>query len=71
MSKNNIERGIRIELDRLNEVIDRKIMRGVTYRKEAERHSFLRARLAQVSRSRIFSRNWFGRSLGFVNTFFL
>lgn len=71
MSKRNVEKMIRIELDRLNEVIDRKIMRGVSYRKEAERHSFLRARLAQLSRSRIFARNWFGRSLGFVNTFFL
>lgn len=71
MSTYTIERTIRVELERLNEVIDRKIMRGMSYRKEAEKHSFLRSRLSQLSRSRIFSRNWFGRSLGFVNAFFI
>lgn len=74
MSKHNVEKTIREELGRLNEIIDQKIIRGLSYRREAEKHSFLRARLARLSHSRVSSYartregSWLQRSLGFVGT---
>lgn len=77
MSKHNVEKTIRAEINRLNEIIDQKIIRGLSYRREAEQHSFLRGRLMQMKNSRALSRanvrgsGWLERSLGFVGTYIL
>ena len=56
MSKHQALRTIRMEIDRLNQEIDLRIIRGVSYRREALRHKFLMAQLARLSpRKTLFS----------------
>ena len=66
MSKHQAIRAIRTEIERLNREIDLRIIKGLSYRREALRHKFLMAELAKASRSQI---SWFGKSLRFVSTF--
>lgn len=49
MSKHQAIRTIRAEIARLNQMIDLKIIKGVSYRREALRHKFLMAQLARLS----------------------
>ena len=63
MSKHQAIRTIRAEIDRLNQEIDLRIIRGVSYRREALRHKFLMAQLARLA-PRV--SNWFG---SLVSTF--
>ena len=44
MTKIQIKRAMKRELNMLNETIDWKIMRGLSYRREAGRHKFLLSR---------------------------
>lgn len=46
MSKQKLERVIRREIQNLNETIDWKIVKGLSYKSEASRHKFLLQRLA-------------------------
>lgn len=50
MSKQQIEKSARVEMAKLNEVIDWKIIKGMSYRREAERHKFLLRRLSGFKR---------------------
>ncbi len=55
---------IKKEIARLNDIIDRKILRGVSYREEARRHKFLiseRRALTQAS--------FFSKTFNLVSTF--
>ena len=68
MSKYNVEKMLHIELESLNNRIDMKIIKGLSYTKEARQHKYLLARLLQSkksSRISIFSR------MSFVPTFLL
>jgi hypothetical protein len=56
MSKYNLERALRRELAGLNEVIDRKIVRGLSYSKEAKRHKAVLKSLSMLRQS-----GWFAR----------
>lgn len=47
MSKQNVEKILRKELESLNNQIDRKIIKGLDYAKEAREHKYLLARLIQ------------------------
>lgn len=49
MSKHQAIRTIRMEIDKLNQEIDLRIIKGVSYRREALRHKFLMAQLARLS----------------------
>ncbi|MBU6231104.1 MAG: hypothetical protein KGI45_01040 [Patescibacteria group bacterium] len=49
MSKHQAIRAIRVEIERLNQEIDLKIIRGASYRREALRHKTLMAQLARLS----------------------
>lgn len=60
MSKNQAIKNIRYEIDRLNQEIDLKIIKGVSYGREARRHKFLISQLRRLNDS------WFGR---LVNAF--
>lgn len=65
MSKQNLERALRRELDVLNYQIDHKIIRGLSYAKEARRHKYVVSslnRLRKVNRSA-----WFMRPLNMFN----
>lgn len=71
MSNYNLEKSLRRELVNLNEQIDRKIIRGVSYAKEAHQHKLVLsslARLRQRSRSQF---GWLERSLNFASAFVL
>lgn len=49
MSKHQTIKTIRAEIDRLNQEIDLRIIKGVSYRREALRHRFLMAQLARLA----------------------
>lgn len=61
MSKNKTY-SIHDELKRLNDQIDRKIIRGLPYAREAREHRRLRSQLSGVRRSA-----WLARSFGFAS----
>jgi len=65
MSKYQTIKEMRSEIERLNKVIDWKIIRGLSYTVEARRHKFLTSSLNRLSpRS-----GWFSRSLSFASMF--
>lgn len=49
MSKHQAIRTIRMEIDRINQEIDLRIIKGVSYRREALRHKFLMSQLARLA----------------------
>ncbi len=56
MSKYNLEKALRRELSVLNEIIDRKIIRGLSYSKEAKRHKYVLKSLASLRNEGWFSK---------------
>ncbi len=71
MSKYILEKNIKSELKKINDVIDLKIVRGISYRREALRHRFLLNRLVDLHRLPKFQSNWFQRTVNVVATFLL
>jgi hypothetical protein len=71
MSKFILEKKIKSELGRINDIIDVKIVKGMSYRREALRHRFLLNRLVDLHRVSKFHSNWFQRSVNVVATFLL
>ena len=71
MSKIILEKNIKAELQKINEVIDRKILRGLPYRREALRHRFLLYRLGDLHRLSRFNSSWLQRSVNVIATFLL
>ena len=69
MSKQNLEKEVRKELEALNDQIDRKIIKGMSYAREARRHKFLLGSLSRMRRSQSVRSGWLTRSLGLVSTF--
>lgn len=60
MQKKNIEKMLVRELAVLNEQIDEKIIRGVSYAREARRHKFIVSSLDNIRRSR---QSWIMRAI--------
>ena len=71
MSKFTLEKKIKSELKVINDVIDLKIIKGVSYKREALRHRFLLYRLVDLHRLPKFQSNWFQRTVNVVATFLL
>ena len=71
MSKFILEKNIQAELKRINDIIDLKIIKGMSYRREALRHRFLLYRLVDLHRLPKFQSSWFQRSVNVVATFLL
>ena len=71
MSKQQVERSVRAELELLNEIIDQKIIKGISYVREARRHKILISQIARLRQSHFFHRNWFEKSAKLVATFLL
>jgi hypothetical protein len=71
MSKYVLEKNIRGELKRINDIIDLKIIRGMPYKRESLRHRFLLYRLVDLHRLPKFHSNWFARSVNVIATFLL
>ena len=64
MSKQNLEKTLRKELQVLNDVIDREILRGLSYAAEARRHKYIISTLSNVKRSQAGS--WFTKSFSVI-----
>lgn len=62
MSKHQVIRTLRREIAQLNKEIDLRIIRGLSYRREALRHKLLTAQLHRLTRRE----SVFGRVFGFV-----
>ena len=62
MNKQNIEKELRGELEVLNNIIDTKIIRGLSYAKESRRHRLILSSLSHIKRTQSVS-NWFTKSL--------
>jgi hypothetical protein len=58
MSKPHLEKLLKSELGALNDVIDQKIIRGLSYTREARRHKFITARIISLKKQ---TRSWFGK----------
>jgi hypothetical protein len=69
MSKQNLEKTLRQELEALNDVIDCKIIKGLPYAREARRHKFLLSSISRLHRASRLQSGWFSRSFGLVSTF--
>ncbi len=57
MSKQNLEKALRAELELLNNQIDARIVRGLSYAREARRHKLILASIANLRRE--MRSNWF------------
>ncbi|MEK7646373.1 MAG: hypothetical protein AAB381_01625 [Patescibacteria group bacterium] len=66
MSKHQALRTIRSEVERLNQEIDLRIIKGISYARQARRHKILMNQLAQLSSS---GHSWFSRSMNFSSFF--
>ena len=71
MSKFILEKSIKAELKTINDIIDLKIIKGMSYKREALRHRFLLYRLSDLHHLPKFHSNWFQRSVNVVATFLL
>jgi len=71
MSKFILEKKIQSELKKINDNIDVKIVKGLSYRREALRHRFLLNRLSDLHRLSRFHSNWLQRTVNVVATFLL
>ena len=66
MSRQNLEKALSRELEVLNDIIDKRIVRGLSYAREAKRHKFIILNLAHLRRERQrFS--WLARSLSLTS----
>lgn len=69
MSKQHVEKVLRDELEVLNETIDRKILKGLSYTAEARRHKTILSQILHMRRRESRS-GWFSRSFGFTSFIF-
>ncbi len=71
MSKQNLEKTLRSELEVLNDQIDEKIIKGLSYIREAKRHKFILCSLKGLDNeiNREVNSGWFGRPLSLSNVF--
>jgi hypothetical protein len=64
MSKSNLKKEIQHEIVRINKVIDRKILKGLPYTREARHHKLLLARLSILNRT-----TWLAKSMQVMASF--
>ncbi len=64
MSKSELTYELEAEINKVNQVIDRKIVRGLSYTREAKYHKNLLNRLSGMRK-----KGFFARSMKFVGAF--
>ncbi len=69
MSNNKLINTIHAEIDRINESIDLKIIKGQSYAREARRHKFLLSHLTQAIRKD--RTNWLQKTATMMSSFLL
>jgi len=65
------EREIKKEIKKINDIIDLKIMKGLSYKRESLKHILLLSRLSDIHRFQKFNSNWFQRFMNNVAIFLL
>ena len=70
MSSNTFKKAIERELQKLNEEIDNKIVKGISYIKESRRHKSLLKQLDHFS-NRKNAFHFFQQSYNYISTFLL
>ena len=68
MSKHEIVSSLKVEIRKINRIIDQKILMGAPYSLEARRHKFLMSQMNRLAPQR---EGWFGRSMSLVSLFML
>lgn len=66
MSKHHTVKILRAELERVNNEIDMRIIKGLSYAREARRHKLLTSQLRRLAPRQF---TLLGRSLSFVSAF--
>jgi hypothetical protein len=66
MSKQNLEKVLRKELEIINDQIDEKIIKGLSYVREAKRHKFILSSLADIRRELRSDSGWLTRSFSII-----
>jgi hypothetical protein len=67
MTREHFTKRAQEEIENLNEVIDMKIIKGISYRNEARRHKFLLSKIGNSTRVQTLL---FGKSAGFMANLF-
>jgi len=67
MTREHFTKRAEEEIENLNEVIDMKIIKGISYKSEAKRHKFLLSKIGNTTRVQTFL---FGKSAGFMTNLF-
>ena len=66
MSKQNLEKILKKELEVLNDQIDEKIIKGLSYAREAKRHRFILSSLANIRRESRLNSSWLTRTFSII-----
>ena len=66
MSRYNLEKALRKELEVVNDIIDQRIIKGLSYAREARRHKFILSRIQEIKREARSGTNWLARSLSII-----
>ena len=69
MSKYTLIKELQKELAKLNSIIDMKIIKGLSYKKESRRHKFLISQLKSLRREAPVESGWFSRMGQMVSMF--
>lgn len=67
MTREHFTKKAEEEINSLNEVIDMKIIKGISYQKEAKRHKFLLSKIGNTTRTQAYL---FGKPAGFMSNLF-
>ena len=62
----NLEKTLRQELEVLNDVIDQRIIKGISYARESRRHKFILSRIQEIRREARSGTNWLTRSFSII-----
>ena len=66
MSKQNFEKALIKELEVLNDVIDQKIIKGLSYSRESRRHKSILFNLSNIRKEGRGDSSWFARSFSII-----
>ncbi len=72
MSTNTRIKTIQSELERINQEIDMKILRGISYKKESKHHKFLLTHLSDLLKNKkSVGPRWFAKAAHVMSSFLL
>lgn len=66
MSKQHLEQALKKELEILNDQIDEKIIKGLSYARLAKRHRFILSNLANIKKDYLRSSGWLTKKFSII-----